>query len=212
MRHAQRATQPIDRSGPHDPLISNGGHRHAEQLGDHLSKQPIKFLFCSPFTRTVQTAQYISLRLNIPIFLEWGIGEYLNPDWFSSIPVTQPYEVLNSKFDKIDLSYEPIISQPSFPETQICFLERCKQVIRSLISTYDSKICLVTHGSVVVGIGHELSQNKLAYYKADCCSVSHWFMDEDSRKWQQLSNGSLEHLTDPIVDLSSQPKHWFSES
>jgi broad specificity phosphatase PhoE len=46
-----------------------------------LKKEKIAHIFASPFLRTVQTANAVAEMLNLPIKLETGLSEWLNPVW-----------------------------------------------------------------------------------------------------------------------------------
>ena len=64
---------------PHDPPISEKGWRQARQTGRYLQDKGITAVFASPFIRTIQTATAICDALDLPIFVEGGLSDWLNP-------------------------------------------------------------------------------------------------------------------------------------
>ncbi|HEY9706683.1 MAG TPA: histidine phosphatase family protein, partial [Oculatellaceae cyanobacterium] len=71
---------------PYDPPLSEDGLIQAKQLGQRLVGEGIIHIFASPFLRTVQTANQVADALDLPIKLEFGLCEWLNPAWMKTDP------------------------------------------------------------------------------------------------------------------------------
>jgi len=89
----------------YDPPLSDDGSVQAEELADRLIIEPIQHIFASPFRRAVQTAHPLAQRLGLPLSLEWGICEWLNPEWMTETPETAPIAELLAEFPQIDSQY-----------------------------------------------------------------------------------------------------------
>ncbi|MCZ0902379.1 histidine phosphatase family protein, partial [Microcoleus sp. HI-ES] len=82
----------------YDPHLSEDGHIQAKQLANRLKGEGISHIFASPFLRTVQTANHVANALDLSIKLEWGLCEWLNPEWMTEMPETLSVEALCSRF------------------------------------------------------------------------------------------------------------------
>ena len=68
----------LNAENPHDPTLSANGEQQALELGkilQDLDDVKITHIFCSPWSRTVQTAKPFAEQNSIPIFIENGIFE-----------------------------------------------------------------------------------------------------------------------------------------
>ncbi len=101
---------------PYDPPLSAAGHSQAVALAEQLSQESIDRIFTSPFLRTIQTADPLARRLQLPIQLEWGLCEWLCADWTRSFPATTPLAQLKEDYRSIDLAYDSLVV-PHYPET-----------------------------------------------------------------------------------------------
>ena len=81
---------------PYDPPLSPDGIVQAQELGQRLVGERIRHIFASPFLRTVQTADRVAQILDLPIKIESGLGEWLNPDWMKSDPERLSIAVLQA--------------------------------------------------------------------------------------------------------------------
>jgi broad specificity phosphatase PhoE len=91
-RHGERADVVDDdwartAARPHDPPLTALGRRQAAATAQALTNERIETVFSSPFLRCVQTAAIIAAHLKCTVCIEPGLGELLNPRWFSSHPV-----------------------------------------------------------------------------------------------------------------------------
>ncbi|MFB6176375.1 MAG: phosphoglycerate mutase family protein, partial [Halobaculum sp.] len=72
----------------HDPGLTDLGRWAAWRTGQRLADSGVEFetVFTSPFLRTVETADEICRELDTHAYLEPGLGEHRNPEWFDGEP------------------------------------------------------------------------------------------------------------------------------
>src|SRR5512143_1584332 len=90
---------------PDDPPLSSEGMSQASRLARRLENEGITAIFSSPFLRCVQTAARIADRLHLPIQIEPGFSEWLNPDWFPAAPRIVPLDELAGQYPTISRDY-----------------------------------------------------------------------------------------------------------
>ena len=98
----------------------------------------------------MQTAHIVAETLDLPLKLEWGLCEWLNPDWMDSDPETQSRKALAAQFPRIDLGYQSRI-KPKYPETEGDCMARAGEIARLLAAESTEDILLVGHGASVLG-------------------------------------------------------------
>lgn len=176
---------------PYDPPLSDDGMIQAKQLGQRLVGEGIKHIFASPFLRTVQTANCVADALDLPIKLESGLSEWLNPEWMKTEPERLPFEVLHEQFPRIDLNYTSrVIAQ--YPETNMEVLERTAETAQKLTAEFSQDILLVGHGASVLGAAQGLVEGTPEINAALCCLVKLVRQGED---WVIELNGDVSHLS-----------------
>ncbi len=195
----------------YDPPLSDDGVVQAYQLGQRLKKENIAHIFASPFLRTVQTANQIAEALDLPIKLESGLSEFLNPAWMSATPERMSVEALTEIFPRIDTSYSSrVIAE--YPETESQAFSRSGKTATLLADKFmPEDILLVGHGASVLGatmgLVGEIAKTKV---KASlCCLVKVVRQDidtdnielvavpsETSPKWVLELHGDTSHLTE----------------
>jgi broad specificity phosphatase PhoE len=176
---------------PYDPPLSEDGMVQAKQLGQRLVGERIAHIFASPFLRTVQTASCVADALDLPIKLESGLSEWLNPEWMTTSPERLPIDALQAQFPRIDPSYTSrVIAQ--YPETSIKVLERTGETARRLTAEFSEDILLVGHGASVVGTTQGLVGGTPEVNAALCCLVK---LVRQEQEWVMELNGDTSHLT-----------------
>ncbi|MGD2184288.1 histidine phosphatase family protein [Lusitaniella coriacea] len=175
---------------PYDPPLSEDGVIQARELGQRLTSERIAHIFASPFLRTVQTATEVSKVLNLPIKLEAGLSEWLNPDWMPRMPERLPVEVLAEKYP-IDLSYTSRVV-PQYPENEEQVMTRTGEIARHLVAEFSEDILLVGHGASVVGTTTGLVGGQPTVNATLCCLVKLVCCAEG---WQMELNGDTSHLS-----------------
>lgn len=176
---------------PYDPPISEDGRVQAQQLAQRLKGEAIAHIFASPFLRTVQTANYVAEALDLPLKLEWGLCEWLNPEWMATKPETLPPEVLAEKFPRIDLSYTSRVWR-YYPETSETVLAQSGAVARILAEEFSEDILLVGHGASVLGTTQGLVGGTPEVKASLCCLVK---VVRDTQGWVMELNGDTSHLS-----------------
>ncbi|MBS4178727.1 histidine phosphatase family protein [Lederbergia citrea] len=131
-----------------DVPLSSRGIIQAEETGEFLKNQHVTHIFSSPFFRTLQTAQAVASKLNLPINVEYGFIEMLNPNWFPADPELLTKKEALSVFPNINPDYESFV-QPEYPETDYegVVLHRVKKALDEIILRYDGTILIVGHGA-----------------------------------------------------------------
>ncbi|MEQ8998571.1 MAG: histidine phosphatase family protein [Coleofasciculus sp. B1-GNL1-01] len=176
---------------PYDPPLSDDGVGQARELGERLKGETIKHIFASPFLRTVQTANQVAQILDLPIKMEAGLSEWLNPEWMRTEPERLSVEELQQRFPCIDSGYTSRVI-PQYPETNEKVLERTAQTARLLTTEFGDDILLVGHGASVVGATWGLIPGQPEVNAALCCLVK---LMRHEEKWVMELNGDTSHLS-----------------
>ncbi len=176
---------------PFDPHLSEDGIVQAQQLAQRLKTESIKHIFVSPFLRTVQTAHEVADVLDLPLKLEAGLGEWLNPDWMPSMPEKLPPEVLAQNYPRIDLSYQSRL-EPRYPESLAAIEQRYAKTIRLLLKEFTEEILLVGHGAGVLWLTAALVGGVPDVNASLCCLVK---LVREGEGWKMLLNGDTSHLS-----------------
>jgi broad specificity phosphatase PhoE len=175
----------------YDPPLSEDGLIQAKQLGQRLVGEGIKHIFASPFLRTVQTAFQVAEALDLSIKLEFGLSEWLNPEWMTHDPERMPIELLQEKFPRIDTSYTSRVI-PRYPETSEMVLQRTAQTAQLLTAEFSEDMLLVGHGASVVGTTQGLVGGIPEVNASLCCLVK---LVHQEQKWLMELNGDTSHLS-----------------
>ncbi|MEH2269523.1 MAG: histidine phosphatase family protein [Nostoc sp.] len=178
----------------YDPPLSDDGMVQAQQLAKRLKGENISHIFASPFLRTVQTANAVAEMLNLPIKLETGLSEWLNPVWMTEEPDRLSTPALAELFPRIDSSYTSRIAA-KFPETHEKVRERSGQTARCLATEFfPEDILLIAHGASVLGgamgLVGEIAKTEV---KASLCSLVKVVRQDP--EWLLELTGDTSHLT-----------------
>ncbi|MEH2374683.1 histidine phosphatase family protein [Nostoc sp.] len=178
----------------YDPPLSDDGRVQAQQLAKRLKRENIRHIFASPFLRTVQTANAVAEVLNLPIKLEIGLSEWLNPAWMTEEPERLSTPALAKLFPRIDTSYTSRIAA-KYPETHEKVRERSGQTARCLATEFlPEDILLVAHGASVLGAAMGLvGEIAKTEVKASLCSLVKVVRQEP--EWLLELTGDTSHLT-----------------
>jgi broad specificity phosphatase PhoE len=178
---------------PFDPPISDDGVVQAQQLAQRLKQENISQIFASPFLRTVQTANAVASVLDLPIFLESGLSEWLNPTWMPKAPERLSLDALVELFPRIDTSYTSRVVA-EYPETSEQALARSGETARLLAEEFPEDILLVGHGASVLGATMGLVGGiaKAEVNAALCCLIK---IVRQDKEWVMELNGDTSHLS-----------------
>mgnify|MGYP005837783971 CR=1 FL=1 len=175
---------------PYDPPLALEGEIQAQQLARTLKSATIVHIFASPFLRTVQTAHIVADILDLPLKLEAGLSEWLNPDWMSSQPETLPLEILAQSYSRIDTSYKSVVI-PQYPETEIQLNQRVSMTTKYLIENFSEDILIIGHAASVAGSAKTLVPETPEIKTSFCCLIQ---IQRTSQGWKMLLNGDTSHI------------------
>jgi len=176
---------------PYDPPLSNDGVVQARELGQRLAGEKICHIFASPFWRTVATACEIAEILDLPIAIEEGLSEWLNPYWMPEMPEKMSLAELCDRYPRIDTSYESRV-KANYPESEQDVNERAGKTARILAEEFGTDILLVGHGASVIGATWGLVRGNPEVNAALCCLVKVVWSEEG---WVMELNGDTSHLS-----------------
>ncbi|MBV5259519.1 histidine phosphatase family protein [Synechococcus moorigangaii CMS01] len=168
---------------PYDPPLCPLGDRQAQELGDRLAQETIHHIFVSPFLRTVQTGHHCAQRLNLPLKLEPGLGEWHNPHWMKRAPITRPQAFLREHFPAIDWHYRPQLF-PHYPETEAQLKCRSIETLKRLLQRYSGNLLLIGH-TVPLGIGLSSLLGETVAPRLDVCALNQLIDLGDRWLWHQ---------------------------
>ena len=175
----------------YDPPLSEDGLIQAQELGQKLKSANIKHIFASPFLRAIQTADAVAEALNLSVKLEAGLSEWLNPEWMSSAPQTNPIDIIAQKYQRLDLSYRSLVI-PQYPETNEIVNKRTGITAKKLVEKFPDELLLVGHGASVIGTAWGLLETP-EKINASLCSLVKLVRTE--QRWKMELNGDTTHLS-----------------
>jgi broad specificity phosphatase PhoE len=180
---------------PYDPPLCPRGLRQAQELGDRLATEAIQHIFVSPFLRTCQTALPCAARLQLPLKLEPGLGEWHNPAWMGRAPELQPG---CHKFFPTDPHYLGQIF-PQYPEAEIQVRQRSLQTLNRLLRQYRGNLLLIGH-QVPLGIclGHLLGLEQKI--NLDVCALNELVYGGDRWLWHRQNE--TDFLSEPGIKVA----------
>ncbi|CAI4787227.1 BFH_collapsed_G0050680.mRNA.1.CDS.1 [Saccharomyces cerevisiae] len=148
-----------------DVPLAEHGVQQAKELAHYLlslDNQP-EAAFASPFYRCLETVQPIAKLLEIPVYLERGIGEWYRPDRKPVIPVPAGYEILSKFFPGvISQEWDSTLTPNEKGETEQEMYMRFKKFWPLFIERVEKEypnvecILLVTHAASKIALGMSL--------------------------------------------------------
>lgn len=187
-----------DADFPLDPPLSSDGAEQARQSGVALQGKGIARIVSSPFLRCTQTADIIARILDVPIVLEAGLGEWLNPVWFPAPPEL----VGSNRPNRPDSRIEPedvSLVHPDYPETKAEMYRRVARTARRLIEARTGDELWVGHGASVQGsvaalLGIGASKADGVFTEVPCCCLTQLVEERDGWKMKLVCDTS--HLSE----------------
>ncbi|KAI6174682.1 Protein UBASH3A-like protein [Aphelenchoides bicaudatus] len=170
-----------------DPILTDRGHQQAREVGLQLAKanEPIDYVFCSPFTRTIQTATGILNSLEETgshLYKKIGVPPiFVEPGFCESLHVCQPtpghleMKELTQLFPRIDQNYKPYHTKHYTETTSMCCQRRISDTIEKLLKDYLGNVLIVSHGSPIAACHVALSGRSVYVGQ---CTISHYSMHE----------------------------------
>jgi broad specificity phosphatase PhoE len=203
VRHGQRLDSiqkqwysPTDNQ--YDPPLSPEGMNQAYQIAQRLATEPIDFVFTSPYLRALQTAHPIAEALNLPLYAEAGIGEWLGRAMLPAAPNITPAFQRRDDFPRLDFSHNSRVV-PNWPETVDECFARLKNTMNQLLESYEGNLLIVGHGRTVTGIAHVLTKKSESCFKYGLAALTTLRLHEDS--WLVELNGDDSHLKEQVETL-----------
>lgn len=176
---------------PYDPHLAEDGIIQAQALGKRLQSANITHIFTSPFLRTVQTAHEIAQILDLPIKLEAGLGEWLNPDWMDHPPEIRSPTTLTKDYPRIDSNYTSRVTS-IYPETEAMVDQRTATTAQKLASEFEGELLFVGHGASVLGTAAGLLGKSLDIRASFCCLTK---LVQNQGSWEVELAGDTSHLS-----------------
>jgi broad specificity phosphatase PhoE len=134
----------------YDPPLAEDGFWQAEKLAEYLKAEKIEHIFSSPFLRAIQTAHPLAKILDIPLKIEAGLGEWLNPEWMTEYPHIHPPYLLEREYPYINWDYQSYLI-PEYPESAAQVQNRTALTVRYLVEDFSGNLLLVGHSASVLG-------------------------------------------------------------
>ena len=168
---------------PHDPGLSDLGHEQAERLATHLQHEGITHIYSSPYLRARQTAQPLADLIGLPLNIEDGLGEWLNPEWSKSRPA-------------LSLCFMPEKSLVTavYPETDEQAWRRSGKAAKLISARAEGAVLMVAHGHTVCGAIFGLLGKRDVDIACEICSLTE--IHVNSRGATMVRNGDRSFLRD----------------
>ena len=197
VRHGQRqdTVDPdweLTAAREHDPGLTELGRWQAWRCGRFFADNDVQFdaIYCSPFLRAVQTTAEICGEIGGEAWLEPGLGEHRNSDWFDSEPETLSQETLADYFDPIRIDHDGF-GVPQFPETHAEAEQRAGETARRIADAHDGSVLMVGHGLTIGGVVRGLV-GSTAGVDAPLCGLTR--MEHAGDRWELDFSGKTDHL------------------
>ena len=196
-----------------DPPLSSHGVAQSKEMATHLKSidPAIDRIYCSPFYRCVQTIAYTADALEMPIYIENGIGEWYGVTT-GQHPSPATKHVLHGFFPRVDLAYEPSLVPTTKGETMEDIHERVKKAIALVIEDAEAHGCrtivLCTHAATNIALGRALTGNPTFDVRTGTCSLGKYVRLPGNNaaaasRWRCELNGDCSFLT------NGEERNWY---
>lgn len=202
-----------------DVPLAEHGLEQAEELGKYMLneiKVKPEILFSSPFYRCLQTIKPTKQNLDLPLYVDRGLGEWFKPDRGEiSIPVAN--NVITKFFPNlIEVDWEDTNIPSAKGETEEDIFKRCHEFWPIFIKHVEERfpevktIMLITHAATKAALGSNLLKHTNAIQPIDkegnlirngSCSLDRYncVKNNDSesfydRDWSITMNGNTSFL------------------
>jgi broad specificity phosphatase PhoE len=144
VRHGSTSLTAEDRfSGAIGVDLSDEGRWQAARLGERLRSEGIAALYCSPLSRTVETARIIAEACSLTIETRDGLREISHGRWegLARRDVETKYAEEYSAWEE-----DPFTFAPEGGESGVAVLARALPVIREVVTKHaDARVLVVSH-------------------------------------------------------------------
>lgn len=184
-----------------DPPLSELGRKQSQQVANYLKDKSINRIYSSPMYRVLETVYPLVEECDIPLFVDYSMGEFYGIAHASYLPVA-PLIELKQLFPKLNITdHESSIPLPSSVESvHECHL-RVKKGLDKLIANLDAEpnsphtILLSGHAASAIAAVRALLRDSNYAVRCGTCSLSHLVRQEDGT-WSLMENGNCDHLSD----------------
>ena len=153
---------------PFDSPLSSTGLGQAQATGTYLKPENIEAVYASPLLRTVQTGHAVADALDLPLFLEPGLIEWLNPKWYDFSAGWIEPSSLSLEYPRLQTPGSVLVT-PRYPEIEKeTVYARVSYVARQLVTHHQGPVVLITHGICVHGIIDNLTAGSGQANNATC--------------------------------------------
>lgn len=180
----------------YDPPLSDEGKEQAQKVAQRLQQEPIDMIFTSPYWRAIQTAHPIAACLDLPLYVENGIGEWLSKSMMPHEPNIMPAFQRRDEFPMLEFSHNPRVI-PHYPETASQCFERLEKAITQLLASYEGNFLIVGHGRTVTGLAHRLVGKPESNFKLNNAGITK--LDYKQGKWICRLNSDDSHLASDLM-------------
>jgi len=179
-----------------DPPLTDEGHRMAAATAEYLRQKGITHIYCSPFTRTLQTALPVSAMLGIPVRIEEGLAEWNWTNLFTRAPqLVHKYDTKTLATYNVDTTQFSRFPVTKFPESWTDVAERYRSILQVLWQHHagaNHRILLVSH-SPMLKTAIRLWASKPGSHDVDYCALCHYSINANGAVTAMLT-ASVEHL------------------
>ncbi len=128
--------------------------------------------------------------LDLPVYLEPGLGELTHPDWTAGPPTVLSLEELHGWSPAFAPSHVPVRA-PVYPETIEDAFERSTHTAEGIIDRYAGAALLVGHATSVIGIVRGLTGDRRELH----CPVASLFrLERIAGAWSIALDCDTSHL------------------
>ncbi len=141
VRHGATQLSSEDRfAGAVDVELSDEGKLQAQKLAERLADDPIAAVYCSPMTRTIQTATYLARPHNLPLIQRDGLREINHGHWEEMRRAD-----VETQFSEEYASWEedPFTFAPDGGEAGVNVIARALPIIRQIVIEHRGQNVLV---------------------------------------------------------------------
>ena len=145
----------------------------------------------------VETADEICREIGAEAWLEPGLGEHRNAEWFDAEPEILSNQALTARFDPIRDDHEPSL-HPTFPETHAEASARVGETATRIVEDEAGTVLLVGHGLTVGGVVEGLV-GSTAGVDAPLCGITRIERvaertGDGTDEWELDCSGDTSHL------------------
>ena len=148
VRHGATQLTAEDRfSGSADVELSEEGRWQAARLGERLDREEVTAVYCSPLSRTAETARIIAERCGLAIETRDGLREISHGRWegLSRREVEARYADEYSAWEE-----DPFTFAPEGGESGVAVLARVLPVIREIVTRHvGERVLVVSHKATI---------------------------------------------------------------